>query len=154
MINQYKYFLKSSININKCIILTSTLIVKKPKIFIAGHNGMLGSSLLRKFKDQNLYEVITVNKEDLDLRNQADIRGFININKPYKTILSAAKVGGIQANQNNKCEFLYDNLIIQNNIIDAAAKSNTKTLVFIGSSCVYPRECEQPLRKSIFWQDF
>ena len=71
----------------------------KTKIFITGHNGMLGSSLLRKFKDQNLYEVITVNKEDLDLRNQADVRSFININKLDKIILSAAKVGGIKANQ-------------------------------------------------------
>ena len=78
--------------------------MKKPKIFIAGHNGMLGSSLLKKFKGQNLYKVITVNKEDLDLRNQADVNSFMDINKPDKVILSAAKVGGIQANQNNKCE--------------------------------------------------
>ncbi len=108
---------------------------------------MLGSSLLKKFKGQNLYEVITVNKEDLDLRNQADVNSFMDINKPDTVILSAAKVGGIQANQNNKCEFLYDNLMIQNNIIDAAAKNNTKTLVFIGSSCIYPRECEQPIKE-------
>ena len=121
--------------------------MKKPKIFIAGHNGMLGSSLLKKFKGQNLYKVITVNKEDLDLRNQADVNSFMDINKPDKVILSAAKVGGIQANQNNKCEFLYDNLMIQNNIIDAAAKNNTKTLVFIGSSCIYPRGCEQPIKE-------
>ena len=108
---------------------------------------MLGSSLLKKFKGQNLYKVITVNKEDLDLRNQADVNSFMDINKPDKVILSAAKVGGIQANQNNKCEFLYDNLMIQNNIIDAAAKNNTKTLVFIGSSCIYPRGCEQPIKE-------
>ena len=108
---------------------------------------MLGSSLLKKFKGQNLYEVITVNKEDLDLRNQADVNSFMDINKPDTVILSAAKVGGIQANQNNKCEFLYDNLMIQNNIIDAAAKNNTKTLVFIGSSCIYPRGCEQPIKE-------
>ncbi len=120
---------------------------QKTKIFIAGHNGMLGSSLLKKFKDQNIYEVITVDKENLDLRNQVDVKNFIGLNKPDKIILSAAKVGGIQANQNNKCEFLYDNLMIQNNIIDAAAKNNTKTLVFIGSSCIYPRECKQPIKE-------
>ncbi|ABM72607.1 Putative fucose synthetase [Prochlorococcus marinus str. MIT 9515] len=124
------------------------LIKQKTKIFIAGHNGMLGSSLLRKFKDQNIYEVITVDKKDLDLRNQIDVNNFIGIHKPDKIILSAAKVGGIQANQNFKCEFLYDNLMIQTNIIDAAAKNNTKTLVFIGSSCIYPRESEQPIKEN------
>tara|TARA_Y100001933_G_scaffold241987_1_gene269256 strand:+ start:462 stop:1409 length:948 start_codon:yes stop_codon:yes gene_type:complete len=121
--------------------------LKKLKIFVAGHNGMLGSALIHKLSKHNEYKIITSNRNKLDLRIQSDVNDYFYMNKPDKVILSAAKVGGIQANQNNKCEYLYDNLMIQNNVIEAAAKNNTQKLVFVGSSCIYPRNCKQPMKE-------
>jgi GDP-L-fucose synthase len=117
------------------------------KIYIAGHNGMVGSAILRLFKGKGFSNLIVKNLSDLDLRNQSDVKKFFTIEKPEFVILAAAKVGGINANMKYPSEFLYDNLQIQNNIINQSFINGVKKLVFLGSSCIYPRECPQPIKE-------
>ncbi len=118
---------------------------KKKKIWITGPNGMVGSALVRKFSKE--YKVLSVDKKKLNLLDQKKVFSWIKKNKPDIILMSAAKVGGIYANNSFPAEFIYENLQIQSNIIEGARISNIEKLVFIGSSCIYPRNCKQPIKE-------
>jgi GDP-L-fucose synthase len=115
------------------------------KLFIAGHKGMVGSAVSR-FNTK--YELITVDKNNLDLRNQSGVDSFIKETKPDKVIICSAKVGGIYANSTYPAEFIYDNLMIQTNIINSSFKHGVERLLFLGSSCIYPKHLPQPIKES------
>ena len=116
------------------------------KIFIAGHNGMVGSSLVRLLKNQES-EIITKDRDKLDLLNQRDVHNFFKDQKIDQVYLAAAKVGGIYANNTYPAEFIYQNLMIQNNIIHNSFLNGVKKLLFLGSSCIYPRNANQPIKE-------
>lgn len=116
-------------------------------IFVAGHNGMVGSAICRQLQDQGK-PFVTRGRDELDLLNQADVCAFMRETKPDAVILAAAKVGGIHANNTYPAEFIYDNLTIQNNVIHQAYKHGVKKLLFLGSSCIYPKLAAQPMRES------
>lgn len=118
---------------------------KEDKIYIAGHNGMVGSSIVRKLEQEGFSNLITRSSKELNLINQADVLAFFEENKPDYVFLAAAKVGGIQANNTYKGDFLYDNLMIQTNVIHAAHTYGVKKLLFLGSSCIYPKFAQQPI---------
>ena len=124
------------------------MINKNSKIFVAGHNGLVGSAIIRKLKEFKFKNVITASKKELDLRDQKKVKSFINYHKPKSLVIAAAKVGGIKANNELSAEFIYDNLQIQNNLINAAFENNVKNLVFLGSSCIYPKFSKQPMKES------
>jgi len=117
------------------------------KIYIAGHTGLVGSALLRKLKAEGYRNLITRSHAELDLERQANVEDFFAREIPEYVFLAAAKVGGIWANNTYPAEFIYKNLIIQSNVIHAAWKTGVKRLLFLGSSCIYPRECAQPMRE-------
>ena len=121
--------------------------LNKKKIWVAGHNGMVGGAILKKLNNRKL-NTITVNKNSLDLTNQSKTFNWIKKNSPQVIFLAAAKVGGIMANSLNQYEFLYENLMIQNNIIKAASEHKVEKLIFLGSSCIYPKEAEQPIKEN------
>ena len=118
---------------------------KTAKIYVAGHNGMVGSALVRKLNAQGYGSIITKNSGDLDLRDQTAAGGFFEAERPEYVFLAAARVGGIYANNTYRAEFIYENLMIQTNVIHSAYKSGVKKLLFLGSSCIYPRLAAQPL---------
>ena len=120
--------------------------LNKKKIWIAGHNGMVGRAIMKKLLSRKL-NVLSVNKTDLDLTNQNQTFNWVKNNLPQVIFIAAAKVGGILANSLNQAEFLYQNLMIQNNIIRAAAENNVEKLIFMGSSCIYPKESAQPIKE-------
>ena len=120
----------------------------KSKVFIAGHNGMLGSSIFRKFKKKGYQNIITVNKKKLDLRNQNAVEKFFQIKKPDVVIIAAAKVGGIKANIEYPANFISDNLQIQINLISSSHTHNVKKLILFGSSCIYPKYLNKPIKES------
>ncbi len=117
------------------------------KIYIAGHNGMVGSAILRRLKSEGFSNFVVRNSKELDLRNQQQVTDFFASEKPEFVFLAAAKVGGIVANNTFRGEFLYENLMIQNNIIHAAYLNGVKKLLFLGSSCIYPKLAPQPLKE-------
>jgi GDP-L-fucose synthase len=117
------------------------------KIYIAGHNGMVGSAIFRTLKTNGYQNIVTRNLEELDLRNQKDVELFFEEEKPDYVFLAAAKVGGIQANNTYRAEFLYENLMIQNNVIHQSYVQSVKKLLFLGSSCIYPKLAPQPLKE-------
>jgi GDP-L-fucose synthase len=117
------------------------------KIYIAGHRGMVGSAITRKLKKEGFSNFVTRTSAELDLKNQAATQAFFEKERPDYVFLAAAKVGGILANNNFRGEFLYDNLMIQSNTIDAAYRSGVKKLMFLGSSCIYPKLAPQPLKE-------
>ncbi|TXB63819.1 GDP-L-fucose synthase [Phaeodactylibacter luteus] len=117
------------------------------KIYIAGHRGMVGSAISRKLKTEGYSNIITRTSKELDLRNQAAVNEFFAQEKPTHVFLAAAKVGGILANNTYRGEFLYDNLMIQNNVINAAKDNGVEKLMFLGSSCIYPKMAPQPLKE-------
>ncbi len=121
--------------------------LNRKKIWVAGHNGMVGKAICKRLEDKNL-NILTVNKNALDLTDQKKTFSWIKKNTPQVVFLAAAKVGGIKANSLNQAEFLYQNLMIQNNVIKAAAKLNVEKLIFLGSSCIYPKEANQPIKES------
>ena len=121
------------------------MIKKNDVIFLTGHNGLVGSAIYRLLKKKNFTKILTVSKKKLDLRNQQQVSNFFSKNKIKAVINAAAKVGGIYANQKYKADFIYDNLSIQNNVIHACYKNKIKSLIFLGSSCIYPRNCKQPI---------
>ena len=121
------------------------MLTKKSKIFIAGHNGMVGSAILKKFKKENFRNLIIVNKNQLNLLNQKKVSLFLKKKKPDYVIIAAARVGGIIANSNNKASFIYENLQIQNNLIHASFINGVKNLLFLGSSCIYPKGINIPI---------
>lgn len=117
------------------------------KIYIAGHRGMVGSAICRKLESQGYTNIITRTSSSLDLRNQQAVAAFFEEEAPDYVFLAAAKVGGIVANNTYRAEFLYDNLQIQNNIINSAYVTGVKKLMFLGSSCIYPKMAPQPLKE-------
>ena len=117
------------------------------KIFVAGHTGMVGSAVCRQLQKQADVEIITRTRDELDLCDQSAVHEFMKSEKPDEVILAAAKVGGIHANNTYPAEFIYQNLQIQNNVIHAAHMNDVQKLLFLGSSCIYPRAVEQPMRE-------
>jgi GDP-L-fucose synthase len=120
---------------------------KHDKIYVAGHRGMVGSAIVRKLKQEGFANILTQSSSELDLRNQEAVRSFFEEQKPDYVFLAAAKVGGIQANNIYRADFLYDNLMIQNNVIHQAYEHKVKKLMFLGSSCIYPKLAPQPLQE-------
>jgi GDP-L-fucose synthase len=120
---------------------------KQSRIFIAGHRGLVGSAIHRKLEADGYTNVITRSKNELDLRNQSEVRRFFEQEKPEYVFLAAAKVGGILANSTYPADFLRDNLEIQNNVIDGAYRAGVKKLEFLGSSCIYPKFAPQPIKE-------
>jgi GDP-L-fucose synthase len=120
---------------------------KDAKIYVAGHNGMVGSALVRELNGQGFYNVLTISRSDLDLTRQDQVDEFLKEEKPEYVFLAAAKVGGIDANNNFPADFIRDNLFIQNNVIDAAYQCGAKKLLFLGSSCIYPKFAPQPIKE-------
>ena len=123
------------------------MINKNSKIFVAGHNGLVGSAIVRKLKKKGYNKIITINKSKLDLTNQNKVYNFFKKKKPKFIFIAAAKVGGIYSNNKYRAEFIYSNLSIQNNIIHSAYRCNIKDMIFLGSSCVYPKFCNQPIKE-------
>jgi GDP-L-fucose synthase len=117
------------------------------RIFVAGHRGMVGSAICRNLKQQGYTSIITRSSTELDLRNQQAVNDFFVIEKPEYVFLAAAKVGGIHANNTYRAEFVYDNLMIEANIINAAFRNEAVKLLFLGSSCIYPKLAPQPLKE-------
>lgn len=117
------------------------------RIYIAGHRGMVGSALARNFQARGFTNIITRTSAEVDLRNQQAVNDFFEKEKPTYVLLAAAKVGGIIANNSYRAEFIYDNLMIEANIIHAAYKTGVKKLLFLGSSCIYPKMAIQPLKE-------
>ena len=120
--------------------------MSKPKIFVAGHKGMVGSALARLLKRKKV-EIITKEKKELNLLDQKKVQSFFKKNKIDQVYLAAAKVGGIHANNTHPAEFIYENLMIENNIIHSAFLSGVKKLLFLGSSCIYPKNAKQPMKE-------
>lgn len=120
---------------------------KSDKIFVAGHKGMVGSSIVRKLKSLGYHNIITADRSQLDLINQLDVKNFFSTKKPDYVFLAAAKVGGIKANNEYKADFIYENIMIQSNIIHASHQNGVKKLLFLGSSCIYPKLANQPLKE-------
>ncbi len=123
------------------------MLSKKSKIFIAGHKGMVGSSIQRKLIKIGYKNLLLVDKKKLNLLDQKKVYSFLTKNKPKLVIIAAARVGGIVANSKYKNKFLYENLQIQNNLIHGSYLARIKNLIFLGSSCIYPRKCKQPMKE-------
>jgi len=123
------------------------------KIYIAGHSGMVGSALVRKLEADSNRTLLVRTRKELDLLDQHAVNNFFLVNKPDYVFIAAAKVGGIQANNNYRGQFLYENLMIQNNIIHGAHKNNVKKLLFLGSACIYPRNATQPIKEEYLLTD-
>ncbi len=123
------------------------MVNKNSKIFIAGHNGMLGSSILRILKEKKYKKIITINRSKLDLRDQNSVKDFFKIKKPDVVIIAAAKVGGIKANMNFPANFINDNLQIQSNLILNSFNFRVKKLIFFGSSCIYPNNIKEKIKE-------
>ena len=119
---------------------------KEAKIYVAGHRGMVGSAITRKLQAEGYINLVQRTSSELDLRNQQAVNDFFKAEKPEYVFLAAAKVGGIQANNIYRADFIYENLMIEANVIHAAYVHGVKKLMFLGSSCIYPKMAPQPLR--------
>ncbi|MEM6714524.1 MAG: GDP-L-fucose synthase [Cyanobacteria bacterium P01_D01_bin.6] len=124
------------------------------KIFVAGHNGLVGSAIVRTLQAQGCTNLLTRASKELDLREQAAVEAFFATERPDYVFLAAAKVGGIQANNTYRGEFLYDNLMIEANVIHSAYRHQVQKLLFLGSSCIYPKLCPQPMREEALLTGF
>ena len=120
---------------------------KNDKIFLAGHKGLVGSAVLRKLTKLKYSKIITAEKKKLNLLDQKKVFNFLKKNKIKSIIICAARVGGIKANNTYKANFIYENLTIQNNLIHGAKINNISNLIFLGSSCIYPKNCKQPIKE-------
>ena len=118
-------------------------------IFIAGHNGMVGRAVNKRLNGNHLNSIFTSDRKSVDLANLKQFEDFVLDNNINEIIFCAAKVGGIKANNENKFEFLYENSVMQNNLFYIVRKHKIKKLTFLGSSCIYPRDCKQPIKKNI-----
>jgi GDP-L-fucose synthase len=121
--------------------------LKEKKVYLAGHKGMVGSSILRELQRQNYNNIVLRDLNELDLRNQSDVNKFFELESPEVVVIAAAKVGGILANNTYRAEFIYDNLMIQANLIHASYLNKVEKLIFLGSSCIYPKLAPQPLKE-------
>ncbi|HEX7905091.1 MAG TPA: GDP-L-fucose synthase [Chitinophagaceae bacterium] len=126
---------------------------RNSKIFVAGHRGMVGSAIVRRLEQEGYTSIIKQTSTELDLRNQSAVNIFFEQQKPEYVFLAAAKVGGIMANNTYRADFLYDNLLIESNIIHAAYKNGVTKLLFLGSSCIYPKLAQQPLKEEYLLTD-
>ena len=124
------------------------MINKQSRIYIAGHNGLVGSAILRRLKKEGYKNVIFRTRLQLDLKDQKKVFNFLKKQKPEFIFIAAAKVGGIYSNNKYKAEFIFNNISIQSNLINGAYQNGIKNLIFLGSSCVYPRNCKQPIKES------
>ena len=122
--------------------------LKNKKIFLAGHNGHVGTAIIKKLKYLGYKKIIIADRKKLDLTNQSHVFNFIKKTKPFFVIIAAARVGGILANNSYRAEFIYENLSIQNNLIHGSHINGVKNLIFLGSSCIYPKFCKQPQKES------
>ena len=120
---------------------------KSSKIYIAGHNGMVGSAIIRNLESLGYDNIVTSSRPTYDLTDQRIVAAFFEKEKPEFVFLAAAKVGGIVANNKYRAQFIYENLMIQNNIIHQSYKNGVKKLLFLGSSCIYPKNCPQPIKE-------
>ena len=127
---------------------------RNKKIYVAGHKGLVGSALVRKLEKEGFTKIITRSHAELDLTRQAEVEDFFEKEKPDYVILAAAKVGGIHANDTYPADFIMKNLQIECNVIDAAYKNQVQKLLFLGSSCIYPRECPQPIKEEYLLSDY
>ena len=127
---------------------------RSKKIYVAGHRGLVGSALVRKLQKEGFTNIITRTHAELDLTRQADVEHFFETEKPDYVILAAAKVGGIHANDTYPADFIMQNLQIECNVIDAAYKNQVQKLLFLGSSCIYPRQCPQPIKEEYLLSDY
>lgn len=127
------------------IIMSKDELNMSMKIYVAGHRGMVGSAIVRKLKDLGYQNIIVRDRDELDLTNQREVRDFLAATKPDYIFLAAARVGGVHANNTYRAEFIYQNLMIQTNIIHGAWQAGIDRLLFLGSSCIYPRQCPQPI---------
>ncbi|RRD25661.1 GDP-L-fucose synthase [Brucellaceae bacterium VT-16-1752] len=120
---------------------------KNAKIYVAGHRGMVGSAIVRRLQERGYTNLITKTRDDLDLVNQPMVDAFFASEKPDYVFMAAAKVGGIYANNTYRADFIYQNLLIEANIVGAAHRAGVNNMLFLGSSCIYPRDCPQPIRE-------
>ena len=127
---------------------------RKEKVFIAGHNGMIGSAVLKKFKKNKNFIILTESKKKLDLLDQKQVFKYLKTKKPDGVIIAAAKVGGIVANNTDRASFIYENLAIQSNLIHGSYLAGVKNLIFLGSSCIYPKFSKQPIKESYLLSDY
>lgn len=127
---------------------------KNSKIYLAGHKGMVGSAIKRELENNGYQNLVCRDLSELDLTRQADVEGFFSQEKPAVVIIAAAKVGGILANNTYRAEFIYDNLMIEANLIQAAYKYRVEKLIFLGSSCIYPKLAPQPLKEEYLLSDY
>lgn len=124
------------------------------KIYVAGHRGMVGSAIVRNLKAKGFSNIITRTSAELDLRNQQSVNAFFELERPDYVFLAAAKVGGIVANNIYRGQFIYENLMIQSNVIHSAYCNDVKKLLFLGSSCIYPKLCDQPIKEAYLLNGF
>ena len=119
----------------------------KDKIYIAGHKGLVGSAILRKLENRGFKNILVRTHDELDLTNQNQVKEFFEVEKPDYVILAAAKVGGIYANNTYPADFIYKNILIEANVINSAYENKVKRLLFLGSTCIYPKEVAQPMQE-------
>ena len=137
----------SALSAQHSALSTQHFLSPHSKIFIAGHRGMVGSAIVRLLQDKGYHNLLLKTREELDLTNQSEVHSFLAEEKPDYIFLAAAKVGGIHANNTLRADFIYENLVIETNIVHAAWKAGVNRLLFLGSSCIYPRDCHQPIRE-------
>lgn len=130
------------------------MITKNSKIFLAGHKGLIGSAILRKLRRLKYKKIFTIERAKLDLRDQKKVNEYLRKIRPDGVIIAAAKVGGIKANNELRANFIFDNLSIQNNIIDGSYRAGVKNLIFLGSSCVYPKNCKKPIKEKYLLSNY
>ena len=129
------------------LITMNNALNKNSKIYVAGHKGLVGSAIIRTLEENGYHNLLLRTRSELDLMDQNAVNAFMMANKPDFMFVSAARVGGIYANSTYPAEFIHDNLVIETNLIHAAYKSGMQQLIFLGSSCIYPRECPQPIKE-------
>ena len=130
------------------------IVSKNEKIFVAGHNGLVGSSIVRKLIEKKYRNILTVDRNQLNLLDQNEVFKYLKVNKPKFVFIAAAKVGGILTNNKLRGQFIYENLVIQNNLIHGCYIAGIKDLIFLGSNCVYPKKCKQPIKEKYLLNNY